>query len=224
MRKPKDRRVDLIKHSLDHLLALTFVQNRSPSYPLAANIVRGCRLHEEVLAGKHLVHFAVFEKTLEDAGRALAILSYLGASKTLQVFAKGRLIPSVSSVIDVLDCYTKASRCSDRGAHCSKVIGDPFEQRRDIVSARISFSAGSGPIQDEMGEPPIDRYLFPCSFVLRRHVSLQRNHPSNPHDQIQAQGVEAGADLCPFFKPDEFRKIGTEMRVKGKTFLWPDES
>ncbi|SRR5712691_8452589 len=222
MRKAPNRRVDLIKHSLDHLLALTFVQSRSPSYPLAANIVRGCRLHEEVLAGKQLVHFAVFEKTLEDAGRALAVLSYLGTSKTLQVFARGRLIPDIFSVIGVLDCYMKASRCTDRAAHCRRVIADPFEPRRGTLFPLV-ISAENGPVGDEMGEPPVDRYLFPCSYVLRRHVSLQRGHPSSPHDQIQAQGVEAGADLCPFFKPEGFRKIGTEMRVKGKTFLWPDE-
>src|SRR5712691_1899879 len=223
MRKAPDRRVDLVKHSLDHLLALTFAQSRAPSYSLAASLVRGCRLHEEILVGNQLVHFAVFEKTLADAGRALAVLGYLQGSKTLQVFARGRHIRSARAVLGVLECYVKASQCSDRTAHCHKVVRDPFEPvGPQVLTTTIRLSLGPTG-EDEPGSRPVDAYLVPCAYAWSCNLNLQKAHPATPEDQIQARGVSLGCDLCPFFKPGDFRKIGTEMRIKGRTFLWPEE-
>lgn len=211
MSKKIVKKADPLTASFDNLLSVTFAKSTSQSYPLAVNIAQGAAHYEELTIGNKFVHFAIFAKTREDAGRAHALIHYISGWKSAQIFAGGKLIQNLWQVTQVLECFLEASGCADLRAHCQKVIDDPYVEKPEETGLSFSIRLEEKPSLKQAVE--IDRYIFPCSFLHQR-FRFQIDHPSKPQDQIQAAGVEAGCDWCPNFQPMEYKKIGTRTVIK----------
>lgn len=196
-------KVDPLIGSIDHLLGVSFTKSSSTVYPLVAQLAKAASQYSEGKIGNSLHHFAIFNKTREDAARALALVELARGWKSLQVFVQGRLIDIHWEPRSVLSCYSKALACDDTTAHCHRIIDDPSsqsQQNRNTISIRLDINQSGG------NEPSPDRYVFPCAFI-EGNFSFVLDHPAGLRNQIQAKGVESGCDWCPLFNPDSFRKL-----------------
>ncbi len=208
--------IDPLKDSAEYLAVIIFGKSMSPSYPLAITAARGAARYSEVAIGKQIAHVAAFAKTKEDASRALTLLKYLGGSKTLQVFAKGKSLQSVWKAQEVLQCYLTALSCNDHTAHCYTVLENPFREKYSGgLALTIQLATEPTPAKPDL----IDRYVFPCSLLLHR-FRFQKGHPAKVEELIQAAAVEEGCDWCPHFDAKGFKKAQTVMVMKDGTVTY----
>jgi hypothetical protein len=202
---------DPIRDSLSNLLAVVFAKSTAANYSLAVNVCQGAAIYSEGFIERQLTHIAVFGRSSEQATRATAVLQYLSGMKSLQIFVAGQIVRDIWTIQHTLECYMKATLCNDRTAHCHRIMDDPFAPKPPRTSLVFTISLEEKPGQDER----IDRYLFPCSYLLQK-FRFQIDHPASSVDQIQAAGIEQHLNCCPLFQPSDFRKIGTFMIIDGK--------
>lgn len=201
-------KVDLIRASLTSLLALSFAKSSSQSYRLAVHLAQQAAFYYEEKIGSHIVHSVAFEKSREDAARAVALLQYIGGWKSTQIFAGGKVLQDKYRISQVLRCYLEAAACDDWKAHCHTVIDDPFAARHYSDGPSIVISASPLRFSQE-----IDEYLFPCSYLNPFFRRKSDKHPSDPIHQIQAAAITVGCDLCPFFDAKEYKKVGQRTKM-----------
>jgi hypothetical protein len=183
--------VDLIRDSIELVVAILFPKSRSAGYAASLNLALQAEKYGEAEIGGTLFHYAAFGRSREQVALALAVARYLDGVKAVQFYAGGKMILERLRVESVLTCYLEAGACNDHLAHCNKVVTNPF---------------GGAISNDDRGSP--GGYLFPCSFLLQwGNPSLQRQHPSSLKNQIQAMAVRNGCDWCPNFIPADFKKL-----------------
>ncbi|MHB0973931.1 MAG: hypothetical protein ACYC0P_06790 [Thiobacillus sp.] len=191
--------VDLVRDSIEQVLAVSFPKSRSAAYSAAVNIAQQADKYGEVDMNGTLFHYAAFGSDREQVGRALAITRYLDGIKAVQFYAGGKLIVERLRIESVLTCYLEACACKDPRAHCNKIVAHPFgaDQADDD---HVNLDLGS------LSKP--SGYLFPCAFLLQwGPPGLHRRHPASPEDQIQAMAVRKGCDWCPNFHPEQFQTL-----------------
>ena len=205
-------KVDLLNDSITHLIAVSFAKTSSKNYPLAVNVAQGAAKHDEVTIGRIVVHLAAFQKSKEDAARALVLLGYISGWKGVQIFAGGKIIQNYYRATEVLNCYLGALACADHKAHCLSIINDPYSEYPKAYSSSVTMTISLEPRPEP--EPVfVDRYIFPCK-LLQPYFSFQTDHPSSPQDQIQAGAVERGCDFCPLFDAHIFGKTGSKATAQ----------
>lgn len=204
--------VDLIKDSLTHLLTVSFGKSSSPSYPLAVNVAKGASKYDEIRVGGNIAHLVAFEKNREDAARALFLLHYISDWKTTQIYGGGKLLQTFYRVSNALRCYLEATACDDWRAHCHTVIDDPYYESSFNGSCEIRIFVSTEPVEPK---PPkmVGRYIFPCAMLQHDFHHRTKEHPSDPIHQIQAEAISIGCDICPFFNPREYRKVGEKPKL-----------
>jgi hypothetical protein len=203
---------DPIAESFDCLLVVVFSKSTSKNFPLVLAVCGNLDRFWTIDVGGKEAYFARFDKSQIDAARAVVLLGYIGGWKGVQIFSQGKLLNNTYEVEMVLECYTESGSCQNLSSHCHKVIDDPFSD--EIVRDRsmgITIRVTENPVYKH--EVEIDRYLFPCKYLLSR-FRFQRDHPASPQDQIQAGAVEEGCNWCPNFNLDEWKKVGTKKIVK----------
>ena len=176
-----ERALDPFRDSVDRLVGMTFLKTSSSAFPLAASLARGAALYSIVSVGAQELHLSIFEKTTEQASRAVALLNTVITWKASQYFCGGRLIQSRYQVKDILRCYLAASSLPDPHAHCWVVPDDPG------LALEMKIH---GP------RPPAP--VFPCRH-LAEHFRHQPSHPSPLPELIHAAAVDRGCDWCPLF-------------------------
>jgi hypothetical protein len=204
--------VDLIKDSLTHLLTVSFGKSTSPSYQLALNVAKGASKYDEIKVGGNIAHLVAFDKNREDAARALFLLHYISDWKTTQIYGGGKLLQTFYRVSNTLRCYLEATACDDWRAHCHTIIDDPFYESADKSFFELKIVISAEPAEPKNSKM-IDRYIFPCSMLQRDFHHRTKEHPSNPIHQIQAEAISIGCDLCPFFDPKEYKKVGEKQKL-----------
>jgi hypothetical protein len=203
---------DPIAESFDCLLVVVFSKSRSKNFPLAMSVCGNLDKFWAIDVGGKEAYFACFDKNQIDAARAVVLLGYVGSWKGVQIFSQGKLLNDAYEVESVLECYTESGSCRSLSSHCHRVIDDPFsDEVVDDLSMGITIRVTEDPVYKY--EVEVDRYLFPCKYLLSRFY-LQKDHPSSPQDQIQAGAVEEGCNWCPNFSPDEWKKVGVKKIVK----------
>ncbi|MBU83833.1 hypothetical protein [Alcanivorax sp.] len=204
-------RVDPFDASLRYMLVLVFPKSTSKNFPLVLNIAEGAEQYAVSDINGKPTYFICFGANQADAGRAVAILDYVSTWKGVQIFSRGKLLQNSYHVAQVLNCYLESQSCRDYQAHCHKVIDDPISEEVEDRGLSLSIRlVDRPPLKHEV---EIDRYLFPCQFLLNR-FRFQDDHPSSPADQIQASAVKNGCDWCPNFEPDRWKKVGTRKILK----------
>jgi hypothetical protein len=194
---PEASPVDLIRDSIEQVLAVSFPKSKAAGYAPALNLAQQADKYEEVELSGSLFHYAVFGRSKEQVGRALALTRYLQGVKATQFYARGQLILERNRIEDVLSCFMEANACNDHRAHCNKVITDPFIRAE---ASGLSFDLGD--------MRPTASYLLPCAFLTRYGaVALHNKHPASPEDQLQARAVKLGCDWCPNFNQADFKKL-----------------
>lgn len=174
------------------LIVVAFPKNRSPSYPIALELVSMARFRADTTIGRTVVHVGIFDRSAPQAEAAMSLLNYLDEIKGVQIYADGRLRPDPETVTMVLRCYLQAETAANRSAYCHETIDAPVRPDLDISRFRLDDSR---------------RYLFPCALLCRHGISIDADHPASAPDQIQAAAVRLGCDWCPNFDQDEFRKL-----------------
>jgi hypothetical protein len=196
---------DPFEVSTQALVVIAFPKSTSKNFAFALSLAEGAdRFGTFAISGKPM-YVAAFSKTEADAGRAIALLNYVATWKGSLIFSRGRMIQSGYKISQVIDCYINSCACSDRKAYCHKIIDDPFSEL--IQSFGMSFSISFVEKPKMKQNVQIDRYAFPCQFLLP-YFRFQREHPSAAQNQIQAAGVQQGCNVCPNFHPEEFEKVG----------------
>ena len=203
---------DPIAQSFDCLLVVVFSKSTSKSFPLALSVCSNLDKFWTIDVGGKEAYFACFDKNQVDAARAVVLLGYVRGWKGVQIFSQGKLLNDAYEVEGVLECYTESKSCRSLSSHCHKVVDDPFsDEITNDTSMGITIRVTEDPVYKYEAE--VDRYLFPCKFLLNR-FDFQRDHPASPQEQIQAGAVEEGCDWCPNFSPDEWKKVGVKKIVK----------
>lgn len=193
--------IDPLKASLENLLVITFAKARSPNYHLAIKVAQTCSGYAEFDIENSKVHFIAICPNPDDVSRALLILQYTSGWSTSQVFCKGQLLKNTYNLTSILECYLESAKCDDYKAYCFGVIDDPSLKRPRTTNFTIKIA-----VNDEAPEKPIDRYIIPCKFLGHYGTNLIPDHPSSFRNQIQAQAVQKGCNICPRFNADNFQK------------------
>ncbi|MEI9449201.1 hypothetical protein V8T50_24350, partial [Vibrio parahaemolyticus] len=207
-----NQQIDPFSESFAYLLVVVFSKSNSKNFPLALNIARGADKFAETSIDGKITYSVCFGGNQVDAARAIAFLDYAASWKGVQIFSRGKLVPSSYHVVEVINCYLKSQSCRDSKAHCQTVIDDPF----NVEIEKIGGLSLSIRITDEptiTQEIEIDRYVFPCKHLYHR-FRFQLDHPACTEDQIQAKAVDLGCDWCPNFDADSWKKIGSRTVVK----------
>jgi hypothetical protein len=203
--------INPFQESINSLVVIAFPKSNSKNFGLALSIAQGATRYAITEIGGRQMYFAAFAKTQADAGRAAALLSHVNSWKGTMIFSLGKVIPHGYLVSQVIECFLESCSCRDSKAHCQTIIDDPFSPVTQNISMSISIRlVASPPLKQEI---KIDRYAFPCKYLFG-WFQFQKDHPSSPQDQIQAAGVSRGCDICPHFKPDDFRVVGTKTILK----------
>ncbi|HXB62394.1 MAG TPA: hypothetical protein VNU94_06050 [Acidobacteriaceae bacterium] len=202
--------IDPFEASLDALLVVVFPKSSSKNYPFAVTIAQGAQQYSMMEMNGKPMHVAVFAKNQADAGRAQAVLGYIGGWKGTLFFSRGQMVQSGYRIAEVISCFLNSCACRDTQAYCFSVIDDPFVEVVQDMSMSFSISFDEPKPKSEV---EIDLYAFPCK-LLRYRFQFQKNHPSTPQDQIQASGVQHGCNICPNFNPDAFVKVGSRTVLK----------
>lgn len=202
--------IDPISESQSNLLVVTFLKTGSQFYPVAVELARLSSKYDEGTLGGKPFHAAIFGRDPEQARRALDLLRYTETWKGKRIYGRGRGI-SRWEAGRVLECYVRASACADYRAHCFRVIDDPNfrEEGKRFTGNTVSIPIPLGDLfGDSEGEPrpQPDKFLFPCSY-LYGHFRWQDGHPAGPQAQIQAKAVEEAIDICPYFNPDNYKRL-----------------
>lgn len=191
--------VDLVRDSIDHVVAVSFPKSRSAGYAAAVNIAQQAEKYGESEIGGTLFHYAAFGRSREQVALSLSATRYLEGIKAVQFYAGGKLIIERMRTESVLACFLEACACNDHRAHCNKVVSNPFWMEAADDSA---VTLDLDDIRSTAG------YLFPCAFLLQWGASgMHSRHPASPEDQIQSMAVRKGCDWCPNFRPSDFKKL-----------------
>ncbi|EPS3323107.1 TPA: hypothetical protein ACGF2Q_003582, partial [Vibrio cholerae] len=208
----KTQSMDPFSESFSSLLVVVFSRSSSKNFPLALNIAQGAEKFAEITVDGKVTYCVCFGGNQVDAARALAFLDYAASWKGVQIFSRGKLVPSSYHIVEVLNCYLKSQSCRDSKAHCHTVIDDPFNPEIEKIGG-LSLSIR---ITDEptiTQEVEIDRYVFPCKHLYHR-FRFQQDHPASTENLIQAKAVDLGCDWCPNFDADNWKKVGTKTVLK----------
>ena len=200
--------IDPLKASLNALLVIVFPATASKNYQMVLSIAHGASQYCEVTMSKSVTHLVVFSKTKEDAGRAVAILELVSGWKGAFFFVDGCISKQSWHIADVLKCYIKSTACDDPKAHCYEVIDDPVSKKPVTLGGLSINILATPPLKKEV---VIDRYVFPCQYLLSRGFRFQVDHPSDFEKQIQAGAVFHGCHICPNCIPSEYKKNGEKI-------------
>jgi hypothetical protein len=156
-----------------------------------------------------------FNKNCEGAQRAILLLNRIAQWKGLEIYAQNRPLRYAHEIIGVLQCYIKALACTDYKAHCISIMEDPMQEKPRASEGGLWVSLGVDLNKSKASKPiikTVEQYSFPCSKLLHNHLfKFQISHPSSPANQIQASAVQRNIDLCPFFDPSSFKRLGTRI-------------
>lgn len=190
------------------LLVVIFSKTNSPYFQTALSVAATAETFQKVALtplAKDDAYIVGFGRTVEQAARAETLLNYISEWKSVQYFAKGRVISHHWKVRTVLSCYQTAASCSDPAAHCVVMKSDPFvrpaRQYGEGYSIRISLESQQEPAPKQKAL----RLTFPCRSALET-FEIERNHPAEWKDQVEAEVVRQQADWCPFFDINQFRQ------------------
>ncbi len=194
--------------SFRYPLVICFGKSTCAGYPTAvlhARLTKNYREHREAGA---LTHYCCISKMHEEFARAAAIIELLRLSRSLSVYADGSPVGNLHHLTAVLNCYLQAERCNDPTAHCHVVEEEQRPQVGVFVTLRVPIDWNERP---RRGPPDvIPRHIFPCA-LLHTGFRLQRGHPAEVADQIQAAGVKRGCHICPHFRPQDYREIAPRV-------------
>jgi hypothetical protein len=191
--------------STESLLVVAFPKSNSKNFPFALALAQSAAKYAFFsFMGKDM-HMAAFSRTEADAGRAVAVLSYISNWKGALIFSRGKMLQSSYQIAGVVDCYLKSCACKDYRAHCHRIIDDPSLEKSYNTSMSFTISLVERPRMTKTVF--IDRYSFPCKYLFP-YFHVQRDHPSRIEDQIQAAGAQQSCHICPNFNADDFVKVG----------------
>ena len=203
--------IDFFSESVTNLVVVAFPKSSSKNFTFALSLAIGASKYALTNVDGKEMHVACFAKTQADAGRASALLSYIGGWRGVLMFSAGKLVQSSYQISQVLACYLESCSCRDNRAHCHTIIDDPFSSDVRDMSMSISIRIVENPPPKH--QVKIDRYSFPCKHLFP-YFRFQADHPSSHQDQIQAAGVQRGCDICPHFNPDDFKVVGVKTVLK----------
>ncbi|MDP3887036.1 hypothetical protein [Hydrogenophaga sp.] len=199
--------LDAFELSRRCLLVVIFSKTNSPYFQTALSVAATADTFERVLLTpqhKDAAYIIGFGRTVEQAARAEALLNYIAEWKSVQYFAKGRVIPNHWKVRTVLSCYQTAASCSNTLAHCVVMKSDPFVRDPRSFGGGFAIRISLEPHPEPSTPPPkVLRLAFPCRAALDGFL-IERNHPAEWREQIEAEVVRQQADWCPLFNVNNF--------------------
>ena len=200
--QPKPETLDPVATSKSHLVVIAFARTTSPIYSVAVSLAVSACVYGEVELPGGLMHIAGFEKTKDGASRALALLKIVADWKATQVFAGGAYINEPWQAFATIECYAKASACSNWRAHCLQEIYTEVVREEPFADGRVD-------IRDVLGARPsytTTPFRFPCKLIFPRF--RKQDLPGvTTAQEIEAQAVEQGCHFCPFFDSGNFKKL-----------------
>ena len=192
---------DPIELSKNNLLVIVFARTKSPYFKMALSIATGAFKFSSYELDKDIIYTCTFDKTPEQAARALLLLRYVDGWTTKQIFVAGKLYTGSGyySLGSILECYQNACQCLNAKSHCLSLTNRLF---RDVYySQGLSLSIFS----DEKTKQKETQYVIPCKKLENRPIE-RGEHFGSWKEQIQALAVENNVDWCPMFNLDYFRQ------------------
>lgn len=177
---------------------------------MALEIARQADLFEDRDIGKAKIHVAGFPATARGAMLALDLIHYVrGWTGSHFYFQRRMVIGDLAQALhieSVLTCFINSSLSPDFRAHCHRTIDNPYFPIINLVLIERIH-------QEFMHITPISdhgRFIFPCTYMLQWFQAQPTSEVSIP-EQIHAAGIEKYCDVCPRFKPNDF-KMNPEFR------------
>ncbi len=203
--------IDLFVESIASLVVVAFPKSNSKNFSFALSLAMSAGKYGNARFDDKDMHVACFSKTQADAGRASALLAYVGGWKGVLVFSGGKIVQHTHQISQVISCYLESCACRDSRAHCLAIIDDPASEIGRNVDLSLTIRITDKPSPKQQVE--IGRYAFPCSYLLP-WFKFEMEHPASIEDQIQAAAVKRGCDFCPHFDTANYRRVGSRTVTK----------
>lgn len=201
------------KQTKDFFCAIRFDSNKKANFEAVVKMCKKASFFAEEIVGKKSMFLVGFAATKAETKLASVVTSELhSASWKYTLFANGRVQKNKWAFLNTLDCMAVAADCKDHRAHCHKILENPF----DVPSGSMTVSFG-GPAEKE---PPPELWLLPCA-ELDGHVNFDKRLLADPAAQLDAAAVKRNVHRCPFYRPEDFKKIEQveeKKAPKGKRF------
>lgn len=200
---------DVFQLSKENLIVIVFAKTNSPYFGLVVNMAKGASAYHEIKLEKTSIHTCVFERSPEQAARAITLLRYVESWATRQLFVAGRLVTSdVQIALATLECYQQACHCANADAHCLLLTDDAFKHDKPASTGTmmtIRFAMPGESVTPQEVPPKPKRYVMPCHRAYE-YEKIEHDHPASWQDQVQAIAVRHETDWCPLFDSSKFRQ------------------
>lgn len=196
--------------STNYLITVFFAQSRSKNFEAALNIAMQANHFEEVTVGNSKFYLASFGITLPQSSLALLLMDFVNNWKGSHIFLKGVPLRNSYNIISTLECFQNSMRCSNSQAHChtiQKMIGETANPQSTSFSINIKVEHFLDKILPKEEVKEEVKWIHPCRKISYYLRELNSQHSASLQDQLQAQAVSHGCDICPNFKPSDLRKI-----------------
>lgn len=198
--------------STDALISVVFGHSRSKNFEAALNIAMQAETFQKIEIGGSRFYLSSFGLSLPQASLSLLLLNLATNWKGTHVFLKGTPITNLYNIISTLECFQNSMRCADSKAYCHTIQKTMGEQSHSYsMSYKINISVERDHPLDKIlpkeEQKPIPLWIHPCKKLSYYSRDLNPLHPSSLQDQLQAQAVSHGCDICPNFKPNDLREI-----------------
>ena len=196
------------------LIFFAFPKSKSANFPIARSLAQAATAYGEQDVDGRTLYWAGFTNSTSDLEKAAELIRLAGGWAGSMTRINGKNVTRDSTVYFVISCYLQAIQCTNKSAHCHKVIDDPFHPRYDIASQAVKLYTNYLEPENKKDYEDVKQYVFPCKRMLEFSMfhprfSFKKTHGVPPCDQIQAAAVEYGMSICPYFDATEFKEIDT---------------
>lgn len=204
---------DILKECI---VFFAFPKSRSANFPIAISLAQAATAYGEQDVSGRTLYWAGFTKSISDLEKAAELLRLAGGWVGTMAKVNGCKVTKPFNAYLTISCYLDGLQCSEKAAHCHKLIDDPFHPNYDVMSQTVKQPT---PLRSSCStsihfHEKVKKFVFPCKRMMEFSsfhpiFQFKEAHQVEPKYQIQAAAVEYGISICPFFDPDAFAEVGT---------------
>jgi hypothetical protein len=156
-------------------ITIIFSKSPSRSFQDAVLIAKGADSFRTETIEAKTFYIANYSNNRVSCLKAKMLMEYCNSWRGTINLVNG--LPT-KTLFNVLECYTKATACTNHKAHC-------------YAEAHL----------DDDVQYSTSRALVSCKLAGQGYAFFEK-HPASLEDQLQAYAVRKGTDICPLFKPE----------------------
>lgn len=201
-----DIQAQMIVRSTNSNFTIAFPKSKSRNFPAALSLAKLADEFEEKVDGKAVYYVSVFSVNQKNCSLLIALLDLAIDWKGVHIFLNGRPLNRSRHLTEMLKCYRDSLRVKDHKAYCFEIkesLGSPSYGSM-VFEIRI---INGNKLSNKEDDAKPTQWVYPCKKLSNVARFLNKLHPASLQNQLQAQAVEVGCDLCPNFNAYDLQEL-----------------